>query len=180
MRRAVFLDRDGVVNQSVLIDGKPHPPHSPSEIIILDGVVEAIRILKKNGFLPVVVTNQPDVARGATSQKQVNAINKLIEKYTNIEYFFTCFHDDTDRCKCRKPLPGLIQQASLKLNIDLRDSYLVGDRWRDIEAGQAVGCQTFFIDYSYEEKQPKMPFIKVSSLIEAANLITGEINETEK
>jgi D-glycero-D-manno-heptose 1,7-bisphosphate phosphatase len=180
MRRAVFLDRDGVLNQSVIIDGKPHPPSSPSEIIILDGVVEAIRILEKNGFVPVVVTNQPDVARGLTSQKQVKAINNLIGKCTNLEYFFTCFHDDTDRCNCRKPLPGLIQQASVKLNIDLRNSYLVGDRWRDVEAGQAAGCHSFFIDYSYKEKPPKMPFTKVSSLMEAVNLIIGEINGTCK
>jgi D-glycero-D-manno-heptose 1,7-bisphosphate phosphatase len=179
MRVGAFLDRDGVLNQSVLIDGKPHPPSTPSEIVILDGVVQAIRILKKNNFVPVVVTNQPDVARGLTSQDQVNAINEIIGKYTNLEYFFTCFHDDVDLCTCRKPLPGLILSAAIELDLDLRNSFLVGDRWRDIEAGQAAGCQSFFIDHSYPERQPKSSFTRVTSLLEAVQIVTGEKNGTK-
>jgi D-glycero-D-manno-heptose 1,7-bisphosphate phosphatase len=176
MKRAVFLDRDGVLNRSNLINGVPTPPNLIEDVEILAGVVEAIRLLKTYDFVPVVVTNQPDVARGTTSQSQVQAINSYIGAATDIQYFYTCFHDDGDCCDCRKPAPGLIHRASKELGLLLQDSFMVGDRWRDISAGQSAGCQTFFIDYSYAEKAPKMPFKKVSSLLEAAQLIIGEQN----
>ena len=179
MKRAVFLDRDGVLNRSLLLDGVPRPPTSPGDVQILAGVIEAIQILKSHDLVPVVVTNQPDVARGRITQSQVEAINAHISNATKIEYFYTCFHDDVDLCECRKPLPGLIYRASHELDLSVHGSFLVGDRWRDISAGQAAGCQTFFIDYSYAEKMPKMPYKKVSSLLEAVNLMVGELYGTE-
>jgi D-glycero-D-manno-heptose 1,7-bisphosphate phosphatase len=174
MNKAVFLDRDGVLNRSILLDGVPKPPISISDIQILEGAIEAIQILKDHNFIPVVVTNQPDVARGFTTQSNVEAINTFIGNALEIEHFYTCFHDDSDLCGCRKPSPGLIICAAQELKLDTSRSYLVGDRWRDISAGQAVGCQTFFIDYSYPELKPKMPFKEVSSLLEAVNLMVGE------
>ena len=174
MKRAVFLDRDGVINRSIMIDGMPRPPVSNTDVEILDGVVEAIQILKAHNFVPVVVTNQPDVARGVTSQLQVHAINTCIGTATDIDYFYTCFHDDADLCDCRKPAPGLIHRAAMELNLDIPHSFLVGDRWRDISAGQAAGCQSFFINYSYPERLPEMPFTTVSSLLEATLIMIGE------
>jgi D-glycero-D-manno-heptose 1,7-bisphosphate phosphatase len=171
MKRAVFLDRDGVLNRSLLIQGVPKPPNSIEDVEILPGVHQAIQILKKSHFVPVVVTNQPDVARGISTQQNVEAINSYIGAATDIEYFYTCFHDDFDLCECRKPSPGLIYQASLELGLSIRESFMVGDRWRDVAAGQTAGCQSFFIDYSYSETQPKMPYRKVSSLLEAVHLI---------
>jgi D-glycero-D-manno-heptose 1,7-bisphosphate phosphatase len=179
MKKAVFLDRDGVLNRSVLIDGVPKPPTFVEEVEILPGVIEAIQYLKIHNFVPVVVTNQPDVARGHMTQSQVEAINAQVGARTRIDYFYTCFHDDADLCDCRKPSPGLIYRASRELDLSVSESYLVGDRWRDIAAGQAAGCQTFFIDYSYTEKMPNLPYRKVFSLLEAAILMVEEIHGSE-
>lgn len=179
MKKGVFLDRDGVLNRTALIDGVPRPPKSIEDVEILDGVIEAIQILKNHGFVPVVVTNQPDVARGDTTKNQVDAINSFIGAKTKIDHFYTCVHDDVDQCICRKPLPGLIFRAAIELELSLKESFLVGDRWRDIAAGQAAECSSFFIDYSYPEQLPKMPFTKVSSLLEAAYIMLGEQNGTK-
>jgi len=174
MKKAVFLDRDGVINRSILIDGVRKPPNKIEDIEILDGVIQAIQILKGLGFVPIVVTNQPDVARGDATKIEVNRINSYIGTATSIESFYTCFHDDIDLCICRKPAPGLIYQAAAELDIDLCKSFLVGDRWRDISAGQSAGCESFFIDYSYNERVPEIPYTKVSSLLEVAEILTGE------
>lgn len=179
MKRAVFLDRDGVLNRSLLLEGVPRPPISVEDVEILPGVIEAIQILKRHEFVPVVVTNQPDVARGGMNHSQVEAINNYVGLITDIKNFYTCFHDDTDFCACRKPSPGLIYRASRELDLSLHESFMVGDRWRDVSAGQAAGCQTFFIDYSYAEKMPKLPYRKVSSLLEAVNLMVGELYGTD-
>ena len=172
MKRAVFLDRDGVLNRSILVEGNPKPPKSIKDIEILQGVVEAIQILKSFKFIPVVVTNQPDVARGLISQGEVAAMNKYIGEAISVKHFYTCFHDDADMCKCRKPLPGLILQAAFELDLNVDQSCLVGDRWRDIQAGQTAGCQNYFIDHSYSELQPNYPYTRVSSLLEAVKLLT--------
>jgi D-glycero-D-manno-heptose 1,7-bisphosphate phosphatase len=179
MKRAVFLDRDGVLNRPTLVNGVPKPPKSVDEIEILDGVVEAIKKLKFYNLVPVVVTNQPDVARGYITQTQVEAINHQIGVSTGIECFYTCFHDDQDRCNCRKPLPGLLFLASRELDLSIHESFMVGDRWRDISAGQAAGCKTFFIDYSYPEKRPEMPYARVSSMLEAVDSLIGELHGTD-
>lgn len=175
MKRAVFLDRDGVINRSRVISGTPTPPRNVEEVEILEGVVDAIKLLKNHYFVPVVVTNQPDVARGIITKEQVESLNTFIGIRTGIEYFYSCFHDDTDSCSCRKPYPGLIHQASAELNLDVSKSYMVGDRWRDVEAGQSAGCDSYFIDYSYNEKRPELPYVGVSSLLEAAQKIIGGI-----
>jgi D-glycero-D-manno-heptose 1,7-bisphosphate phosphatase len=176
MKRAAFLDRDGVINRAILVDGVPRPPSSVTEVEILEGVVKAIQLLKAYDFVPVVVTNQPDVARGTTSRTTVNQINAQIGTLSGIEHFYTCAHDDIDLCGCRKPKPGLIIQSASELGLDIPSSFMVGDRWRDVAAGQAAGCQSFFIDYSYPEKAPKKPFTTVFSLLDAVQLITGELN----
>lgn len=173
MERAAFLDRDGVINASLLVDGIPTPPRFPEEVVILDGVVEAIELLRKNGFLPIVVTNQPDVARGTTSFESVEAINQVIADLTGIEHFYVCLHDDADACDCRKPKPGLLIRAAKELDVDLSASCLVGDRWKDISAGLAAGVACYFIDYSYGERFPEQPFTRVSSLLEATHLVIG-------
>jgi D-glycero-D-manno-heptose 1,7-bisphosphate phosphatase len=175
MKTGVFLDRDGVINKSLLVNGLPMPPSNLGGVEIMDGVVEAIRILKENNYVPVVVTNQPDVARGLTTENCVNDINKFIGTVTGIDYFYTCFHDDEDLCACRKPAPGLILRAATDLNLNICKSFMVGDRWRDISASQAAGCKAFFIDHSYPETQPKMPFTRVTSLLEATKLMTGKL-----
>jgi len=178
--KAAFLDRDGVINRSQLVDGVPKPPKSLSEVEILDGVIESIQLLKRCGYIPVVITNQPDVARGQAQEKDINTIHSYISSVVRIDHFYSCFHDDSDKCGCRKPAPGLIYKAVEELQIDLSNSILIGDRWRDIQAGQTAGCKSYFIDYSYPEKQPENPFIRVSSLLEAAQLVLRNENEKRK
>jgi D-glycero-D-manno-heptose 1,7-bisphosphate phosphatase len=171
MKRAVFLDRDGVINRAFELKGVPVPPRSLSDLQILAGVKKAIKLLNARNFIVVVVTNQPDVARGFVTQESVETINSYLGKELLIEHFYTCFHDDQQGCDCRKPKPGLLQKAAQDLDLDLHKSYLIGDRWRDIAAGQAVGSQCFFIDYKYSEKSPDLPFYRVESLLEAAQKI---------
>jgi len=176
MKKAAFLDRDGVINRAILVNGIPRPPSTLMEVEIIKGVIEAIQLLKDCDFVPVVVTNQPDVARGTTSQTKVNQINAQIGTLSGIEHFYTCTHDDIDLCGCRKPKPGLIIQSASELGLDIPSSFMVGDRWRDIAAGQAAGCRSFFIDYSYPEKAPENPFTTVFSLLEAVQIMTGGLN----
>ena len=176
MRKAAFLDRDGVLNLTPLMDGVPKPPSYPSEVEILSGVFEAIQLIKMHNYLPVVITNQPDVARGSRTKEQIEAINLHIGSRLQIDHFYTCFHDDIDQCKCRKPAAGLIYQAAIELQLDVSRSFLVGDRWRDIAAGQAAGCECYFIDYSYPEKQPDLPYLKVLSLLDAVQTAIGAPN----
>ncbi len=173
MNKAVFLDRDGVINEVLFSGNLPIPPRKLDEVRIIDGVLEAITLLKASKFLPVVITNQPDVARKKVTVETVTAINSHISELLGITHIYTCIHDDSDFCKCRKPSSGLIEQSATELAIDLSKSFLVGDRWKDIAAGQGAGVPCFFIDYSYPEKRPKEPYIKVRSLLEAVERITG-------
>lgn len=174
MQKAVFLDRDGVINASIVVDGKPYPPKSLEELKILPGVEAAIFMLKARGYLCIVITNQPDVARGKVSLESVEQLNRYLSNELRIDDFYSCYHDDKDECECRKPKPGAILDAAKKYEIDLSKSYMVGDRWRDIEAGQRAGCRTVFIDYNYDEKLPVGQTHTATSLLEAAQLILGE------
>lgn len=170
--RAVFLDRDGVLNRAVVRQGKPYPPAGLDELEIVPDVPEALAILKAEGFLLLVVTNQPDVARGTQQRSVVESIHEALRAELPIDDFFVCYHDDGDNCACRKPKPGLLLQAAEKYGLDLRSCYLIGDRWRDIEAGHAVGCNTIWIDRGYSERGPSHPPAElVRSCLEAARWI---------
>jgi D-glycero-D-manno-heptose 1,7-bisphosphate phosphatase len=179
LRRAVFLDRDGVLNRAIVKEGKPRPPHSPDELEIPGDVLPALQSLKANGFVLICVTNQPDVARGKQRREVVEAINATLLKALPLHEINVCYHDDQDGCECRKPQPGLLLAAVMKYLIDLSSSFMVGDRWRDIEAGHRAGCRTILIDYGYPENwvgQP--PHCKASSLSEAANWILQQLDST--
>lgn len=165
---AVFLDRDGVLNAASVRDGQPHPPASAGELTILPGVAAALADLKRAGYALVVVTNQPDVARGAQARAAIDAIHARLRAELPIDAIYCCFHDDPDDCVCRKPRPGLLLAAARELSLDLCTSFLVGDRWRDIEAGAAAGCRTAFVDRGYAERRPARFDRQVSSLAEAA------------
>lgn len=173
LQRAVFLDRDGVINRAVVRDGKPYPPANLAALEVLPGVAEAMQELHKAGWLLIVVTNQPDVARGTTPRADVEAINQHLRECLPIDEFRSCYHDSSDGCNCRKPLPGALLAAATVHGIDLSASYMVGDRWRDTEAGERAGCKTIFIDYGYAEEQPKKFNHRVRNLKEAADIILG-------
>jgi D-glycero-D-manno-heptose 1,7-bisphosphate phosphatase len=153
--RAVFLDRDGVLNQPVMRNGKPFPPASVDQLRLYPDAAAALARLKRAGYLLIVVTNQPDVARGTTERAAVEAINSAIGEALGVDDFFVCWHDDADGCGCRKPKPGLLLAGAERYGIDLSRSFLIGDRWRDIDAGAAAGCRTVLIDRGYRERAPE-------------------------
>jgi D-glycero-D-manno-heptose 1,7-bisphosphate phosphatase len=172
MRRpAMFLDRDGVINRAVIRAGIPRPPASLTELEILPGVPAALNALKAGGYRLVVVTNQPDVARGSTSRELVGDIHARLAVTLALDAILTCFHDDSDDCDCRKPKPGLLLQAARDLSLDLASSFMVGDRWRDVEAGRRAGCRTFYVDQGYEKTVPACTDFRVESLCEAAGVV---------
>lgn len=164
LRPAVFLDRDGVLNAAIVRDGQPYPPGSLAEMTLVPGVQEACARLKQCGFLLIVVTNQPDIARGTATNAAVEAINAALQAKLGLDEVCICPHDDADACVCRKPKPGLLLAAADRWKIDLANSFMVGDRWRDIEAGRAAGCRTVFIDYDYAERRPDAPDMVAPSL----------------
>jgi D-glycero-D-manno-heptose 1,7-bisphosphate phosphatase len=173
-RRAVFLDRDGVLNRAVVRDGKPYPPANAAEVEILPGVAEALKQLKEAGFVLIVVSNQPDVARGTASRRDVERINAYLAERLPIDRFIMCYHDSGEGCDCRKPRPGMLLAGAREFDVDLGASFMVGDRWRDVEAGIAAGCKTVFIDYGYDEKRPEGYEFRVSSTAQAAKaVLTG-------
>ena len=172
LRRAVFIDRDGVINRTfVKENGKAYPPPSLAEFEFLPGVMEAVQALKRGGYVLVVATNQPDVGRGIQSLAVVEAMHAKIFRELGVDAIQACYHTREQVCNCRKPLPGMLFDAAQKLSIDLARSFMVGDRWSDVEAGRAAGCKTFMIGTGYVDEQTAEPDWKVASLLEASAII---------
>jgi D-glycero-D-manno-heptose 1,7-bisphosphate phosphatase len=153
-RRAVFLDRDGVLNSALVRNGKPYPPASLAELRVLPEAPAALAALQARGFLLVGVTNQPDVARGTQQRAVVEAINAALLAHLPLRSILVCYHDDADDCACRKPRPGLLREAANRYAVDLPASFMIGDRWKDVEAGRRAGCTTVLIDCGYAEPPP--------------------------
>jgi len=172
---AVFLDRDGVLNRALVRDGKPYPPSNLSEFEILPGVAEACAKLRQAGFLLVVATNQPDVGRGTISRALVESLHDHMQESLPLDRVEVCYHagKDASECDCRKPKTGMLVRAARELNIDLKRSFMVGDRWRDIDCGHAAGCTSILVDYNYNEPLRHAPDHRVKSLLEAADVILG-------
>src|SRR5882724_11634376 len=159
LRKAVFLDRDGVINRALERDAKPFPPGNLGEFEILPEVPAALAKLKAAGFLLIVATNQPDVGRGTMKQELVEAMHAEMCRQLPIDRVEVCYHPGLglSDCECRKPKPGLLLNAARELDIDLAQSWMVGDRWRDIACGAAAGCRTVFIDRNYAEALRQQP-----------------------
>jgi D-glycero-D-manno-heptose 1,7-bisphosphate phosphatase len=175
VRRAVFLDRDGVLNRPVIREGKPYPPAGLHHLEIFPDAPAALAALREAGFRLYVVTNQPDVARGVQTRDEVEQIHRALSDALPLDGFYVCYHDDGDACECRKPKPGLLLAAAEEHGISLRESYMIGDRWRDVEAGQRAGCRTVWLDFGYAERGPAAPAdFTVRSITEAAAWILGE------
>lgn len=166
-RRAVFLDRDGVLIHSHVRDGKPIAISDGDAVELLDGVREACAALSAAGLVLVMVTNQPDVARGATPRHFVEETNAALKEELGLDDVRTCFHDSGDKCDCRKPRPGMLLSAACELDLDITNSVMVGDRWRDVEAGRNAGAKTVLIDYGYDEQHSYPPDHVAASLLAA-------------
>ena len=174
LNRAVFLDRDGVLNDAILQDGKPHPPASLLELRVAEGAVEALAQLKAAGYLLIVVTNQPDVGRGKQSREAVEEINRALAAELPLDEFVVCWHDGPELCDCRKPKPGMVLGAAARHGIDLQQSFLIGDRWRDIDCGHAAGVRTIWIDRGYRARGPENPpDHRCGSIREAVEWVLG-------
>jgi D-glycero-D-manno-heptose 1,7-bisphosphate phosphatase len=152
--KAVFLDRDGVLNKFFLRDGTPRPPAGLDELEVYPDAAEALRGLKEAGYLLIVVTNQPDIARGTQTRAAVDEINAALGAELPIDEFVVCPHDDADYCACRKPRPGMVLESAARHEVDLGQSFLIGDRWRDIDCGASAGVRTVFIERGYRERAP--------------------------
>ena len=171
--RAVFLDRDGVINRALEKERKPYPPTSIEEFEILPEVPAALARLKAAGFVLVVATNQPDVGRGTLAQAVVESIHAHMLVRLPIDRVEVCYHAGwgAAECDCRKPRPGMLRRAAAELHLDLAQSWMIGDRWRDIDCGHAAGCRTIFIDRGYAEELKQKPDFSARHLGEAADII---------
>jgi D-glycero-D-manno-heptose 1,7-bisphosphate phosphatase len=177
--KAVFLDRDGVINRPIIVDGKPYPPRTVADFEILPGVDRACSDLRRAGYVLIVVTNQPDVGRGILKKEMVEAIHQTMMEYLPIDRIEVCYHAGTEfgeECGCRKPKPGMLVNAAAALDIDLSRSFMVGDRWRDIDCGKRAGCRTVFIDWGYNEELREKPDFTGTNLTEGAHWILRNLD----
>jgi D-glycero-D-manno-heptose 1,7-bisphosphate phosphatase len=178
LRPAVFLDRDGTLNVQVIRDGKPYPPHTVDDFRLFPGAAEACARLANAGYVLVVATNQPDVGRGTQSQAVIEAMHaKLHQLIPQISRVEVCYAPGTTHAPAippdprRKPEPGMLLDAARDLGIDLTRSWMIGDRWRDIDCGQRAGVRTVFIDFGYAEQLHAPPNFVVRSISEAVEVI---------
>jgi D-glycero-D-manno-heptose 1,7-bisphosphate phosphatase len=173
LKPAVFLDRDGVLNRVLIRDGLPFGPMTLAEFVLVDGAAEDVRRLKQAGFKVIVATNQPEIARGRLEPAALEAMHAKLRAEVPVDAIYVCPHSDEDRCTCRKPQPGLLLSAARDHGIDLNRSFMVGDRWRDVEAGKAAGCRTLLVEMGYREVLKTPPDHVVASLGEAVRKILG-------
>ncbi|HZS18311.1 MAG TPA: HAD family hydrolase [Candidatus Udaeobacter sp.] len=174
-QRAVFLDRDGVLNRAVVQNGRPFPPSTVEAFELYDDVISGCARLKAANFLLIVVTNQPDVGRGKQNREMVEAMHlKMQSALPSLDRIEICYHAGeahSDPCDCRKPRPGLILRAAAELQIDLAASYVIGDRWRDVDCARSAGCRSILIERDYEESLRASPDFTVRSFNDAVNTL---------
>ena len=171
IKRAVFLDRDGVLTRSLVRDGKGYAPTTIEQFEILPEAAEACRLLKEKGFVIVVVTNQPDVGRGIISEETLEKMHNKLKKHLPIDDILVCTDPSESPGPRRKPAPGMLFEAAEIWGIDLLNSYIIGDRKGDIDAGDAAGCRGIFIDHEYREEKPRAPAATVQNVLDGARWI---------
>lgn len=162
INRAIFFDRDGIMIKAPVKNGYPKSTKTIHEIKIIPGIKKICKSLKKK-FKLIMITNQPDFERKQNTKKNINCINNYLKSYLNLDSVYVCYSNN-EKCKNRKPNPGMILKAKKKYNLNLKDSYVVGDRWRDVDAGHKAGCKTIFIDYKYKEKLRSKPHFTTNKI----------------
>ncbi len=174
VRKAVFLDRDGVINRSLIVNGKPKAPINYKDFIFLPNSKKSINLLIKNNYLVFVVTNQPDIGNKKILISEINLMHDKIMQQTKIEKIFMCPHSQKKNCDCRKPKIKFLLFAKKNYNLDLSKSFVVGDRFTDIQMGINSGCRTIFINRSYKEEYPKNRDYEVKNILQAAQIIISK------
>jgi len=159
---AIFFDRDGVLIEAPLINKKPTSVQSLKDVKLCKNILEICKYYKKNYYL-IMVTNQPDYSRGVNSKKNIININNFLKKKLNLDMIYVCYSDN-EKCIDRKPNPGMLLKAKKKYKINLKKSFMIGDRWRDVGAGNRAGCRTVFIDRNYSEKLIYKPNYSIRKL----------------
>ena len=173
MQKAIFLDRDGILIKIKKYNNKPYSVDDLSKLKFTNSIKLLLKKLKKK-YLLIMITNQPNVARGFIKKKEVIKINDYIKDQLNLDDVFCCFHDNKDNCSCRKPKPGMLLKAKKKWKIDMKNSYFIGDRRKDILAGKKAGCKNIFINYNYNEKLPSKKDCKyLKSIKDVINYINA-------
>jgi len=153
LRRAVFLDRDGVLNHLVARRGGGlFSPPTAAEFRLVDGVGAMVEGFKAAGYVVLVATNQPDIARGLMAPAELEDMHRRLMAAAAVDEILVCPHDDADGCSCRKPKPGLITQAAARLGLDLGKSYMVGDSAKDMGAAAAAGVAGILLDRPYNQE----------------------------
>jgi D-glycero-D-manno-heptose 1,7-bisphosphate phosphatase len=173
LRPAVFLDRDGTLNLQVIREGKPYPPATREEFRLFADVAQSCHQLHAAGYVLVVATNQPDVGRGTQSRETVEAMHsKLRSLVPEIDHIEVCYDPGRGESSGRrKPEPGMILDAAAELGLDLTRSWLIGDRWRDVDCGKRAGVRTVFLDFGYDEALRETPDFIVNSFAAATAII---------
>jgi len=169
VKQAVFLDRDGVVTRE-----PPHYAHRLSQLELIPKSAEAIRLLNENGFLVVMVSNQAGIAHGYYKGEDTERFNqamcgKLAEEGAHIDAIYYCPHHPEAKidvyrieCECRKPKPGMLKKAAKELEIDLKQSFMIGDKSIDIEAGRRAGCRTILVKTGYGSEEVRRNDVECS------------------
>lgn len=169
LNAAIFLDRDGVINKAPLIDGKPCSPRTLDGLELLPDAKETLGVFKKSGYVNIVITNQPDIARNLMTVEELDRIHAFIRESLPVDDIIVCPHDDQDSCLCRKPKSGMLYEGAKKWGVDLKRSFLVGDTWKDVEAGHNAGCRTILIDMPYN--QGIVSDYRIKSLSEVTDIV---------
>jgi len=169
--RAVFLDRDGVINRAIVKGGKPYAPRELKEFRLLPGATAAVQDLKCSGFVIFVVTNQPDIGHGLIDPQALERMHERLRERLPIDDIRVCPHRQDEGCMCRKPRPGMLNSLAEEWNIDMAGSYMIGDRESDINAGKNAGCKTILIDRNYAEGCSVKPNFRVRSIRDSIELI---------
>ena len=172
MREAIFLDRDGVITIPSNIDGKGYAPRSLEEFRFYSGVQNSLEKIRALGFLTLIVSNQPDVANGLLPIHVLEQMNIRMLSDLALDDINNCPHNSLDHCGCRKPKPGMLISSAKKWNIELGQSWMIGDRDSDIAAGFAAGCRTIFIDRNWTEETGEFADFRCDSLERAVELIS--------
>lgn len=170
-KKAIFLDRDGVINDVIFRgSNKPIAPWSLEEFKLYVGIEEPLRQLSDSGYLLFVVSNQPDISKGLVDIQIVQQMNDIIVSQFPIEKVVFCPHEDRHKCACRKPKSGMLIELAAEYGVDLNASYLIGDNWKDIAAGEAAGCKTILIKRAYNKT------VNADNYVQSLDEVTKIIN----